>query len=85
MKKFTYTIKNEIGVHLQPAGALAKAAEKYMSQIFITKEGKSADATKLLEVMSLGIKCKDKITVTIMGADDEIAAEGMKKFIKENF
>ena len=47
MKKFTYTIKNEIGVHVKPASDLSKAAERYMSKIFITKGEKSADATKM--------------------------------------
>lgn len=85
MQKFTYTIKNEIGVHVKPASDLSKAAEKYMSKIFITKDGNSADATKILAIMSLKISYKDKITVTAMGEDDAVAIEGMKKFIKENF
>ena len=85
MKKFTYTIKNEIGIHVKPASDLSKAAEKYMSKIFITKDGKSADATKILAIMSLGITYKDKITVSAMGEDADIAIDGMKKFIKENF
>ncbi|MCQ2531595.1 MAG: HPr family phosphocarrier protein [Saccharofermentans sp.] len=85
MKKFTYTIKNEIGIHVKPAGDLSRAASKYMSKIFVTKDGNSADATKILAVMSLGIGFKDKITVTAMGEDDEIAIEGMKKFFKDNF
>lgn len=85
MKKFTYTIKNEIGVHVKPASDLSKAAERYMSKIFITKGDKSADATKMLAVMSLAISCQDKITVTAMGEDESAAIEGIKKFIKENF
>ena len=85
MKKFQYTIKNEIGIHVKPAGDLSRAAERYMRKIFITKDEKSVDATKILAVMSLAIKFKDKITVTAMGEDEDIAIEGIKKFIKENF
>ena len=29
MKEFCYTIKNAVGVHARPAGALARMAEKY--------------------------------------------------------
>lgn len=85
MKSFKYTIKNEIGVHVRPAGQLSAAAEKYLSKIFITKDGKSAEATKILAVMSLGLKYQDKITVNVIGEDEERAADGIKKFIKENF
>lgn len=85
MKKFTYTIKSEIGVHVKPASALSKVTEKYMSKIFITKDEKSADASKILEIMSLAIKEGDKITVTVYGDDEVLAADNVKKFIKENF
>ncbi len=85
MKSFKYTIKSEIGVHVKPAGQLSSAAEKYMSKIFISKDDKSAEATKLLQVMSLALKKGDKITVNVIGEDEERAAEGIKTFIKANF
>lgn len=37
MKEFCYTIKNAVGVHARPAGALARMAEKYDSTILIEK------------------------------------------------
>ncbi len=85
MKSFKYTIKTEVGVHVKPAGQLSAAAEKYMSKIFITKGDASADATKLLAVMSLKLVKGDKITVNVIGEDEEHAVEGIKTFIKENF
>ena len=39
MKEFCYTIKNAVGVHARPAGALARMAEKYDSTILIEKDG----------------------------------------------
>lgn len=85
MKKFTYTIKNEIGIHVLPASQLAKAAGKYLSKIFITKGEKTVEASNILAVMSLEIKYQDKISVSAMGGDETVAIEGIKKFIKENF
>ncbi|MCQ2515733.1 MAG: HPr family phosphocarrier protein [Saccharofermentans sp.] len=85
MKTFTYTIKNEIGVHVRPAGQLSTAASKYISKVVITNGDKSAEATQILAVMSLGIKCGDEITVNTIGEDEERAAEGIKKFLNENF
>ena len=48
MKNFEYTIKDELGIHARPAGMLVKEAKKYQSKITITKEGKTAEASKLM-------------------------------------
>ena len=56
MKQFTYTIKDELGVHARPAGLLVKLAKKYASKVTIEKDGKACDMRKLMAVMGLGIK-----------------------------
>ena len=50
MKEFCYTIKNAVGVHARPAGALARMAEKYDSTILIEKDGTAVNLEKLLAV-----------------------------------
>lgn len=84
MQKFTYVIKDEIGIHARPAGLLVKEAKKYESKIQIVKAGKSAAATKLMAVMGLGVKCGDTVEVEAEGADEASAVEGMKAFFEEN-
>ena len=78
MKQFTYTITDPVGIHARPAGLLVKAAKAFSSAITIERNGKSAAATKLMALMSLGVKAGDTITVT------EAAAAGMEKFLQEN-
>lgn len=82
MKSFQYVIKDEVGIHARPAGELAKEAKKYLSTITITKDDKSAAVTKLMAVMSLGVKCGEEITVTVEGEDEETAFEGIKAFME---
>lgn len=84
MQKFTYVIKDEIGIHARPAGLLVKEAKKYESKIQIVKTGKAAAATKLMAVMGLGVKCGDTVEVEAEGADEAAAVEGMKAFFAEN-
>lgn len=84
MKKFTYTIKDEIGIHARPAGLLVKEAKKFSSKITITKEGKSAESTKLMAIMAMGVKCGQEIEVLIEGEDEEAAFEGIKAFFETN-
>lgn len=83
MKNFSYVVNDEVGIHARPAGLLVKEAKKYESKITLSKDGKSADANKLMAVMSLGVKCGQTVEVEINGADEENAYQGMKKFFEE--
>lgn len=82
MKSFNYVIKDEIGIHARPASELVKEAKKYASVITIVKGEKSAVATKLMAVMSLGVKCGEEITVNVEGEDEDTACEGIKSFME---
>lgn len=84
MKEFTYTIKDELGIHARPAGMLAKAAKALDSEITITKGDKTVGATKLMALMGLGVKCGDTITVTANGGNEDAALEEIKSFLEAN-
>ena len=84
MKSFTYTIKDEVGIHARPAGLLAKAAKEFSSEITVEKNGKSVNATKLMMLMGLGVKQGETVTVTINGEDEEVAAKAMEEFFAAN-
>lgn len=84
MKKFEYVIKDEIGIHARPAGVLVKEAKKYESKIILSANGKSAEATRLMAVMGLGVKCGQTVTVEVTGADEETAYKVMKQFFEKN-
>lgn len=84
MKKFEYIIKDEIGIHARPAGLLVKEAKNFESKIMLVKDGKSAEATKLMAVMGLGVKCGQNVEVTVEGADEDAAFDAMKTFFETN-
>lgn len=84
MKSFDYVIKDELGVHARPAGILVKKALEYDSGITIKKGDKQADAKRLFALMSLGIKCGDKVTIICEGGDEEKAVNGMEKVFNDN-
>ena len=84
MKKFEYTIEDELGIHARPAGMLLKEVKKYDSTITITRtdDGRSADATRLMAVMSLAVKCGQTVEVSVEGGDEDASLEGMKAFFE---
>lgn len=82
MKAFSYVIKDEIGIHARPAGQLVNEAKKYESTITVKCGEKSADAKKLIALMSMGVKCGDEVEITVDGADEEQAFLEIKTFFE---
>ena len=85
MKEFTYTIKDEIGIHARPAGNLVKLIKGFDSSVTIEKEGKPAvNGTALMKLMGLGVKCGETVKFTVDGADEEAAAAALEEFMNAN-
>lgn len=84
MQSFEYTIKDEVGVHARPAGALVKLAAGLGSTVTIEKGEKSADAKKLFAILSLSIKFNDTIKLTASGETEEEDIKTIKNFFEEN-
>lgn len=84
MKTFTYTIKDEVGIHARPAGLLVKKAKEFDSTITVEKDGKLVNASKLMALMGLGVKCGDTVTVKAEGSDEDNAVAAMEEFFKSN-
>ena len=85
MNKFSYVITDEVGIHGRPAGILVKKCAEFKSKITIACKGKSADAKRIMGVMSLGAKKGDTVEVTIEGDDEAAAKKALEVFFKENF
>ena len=58
MKQFQYVITDEVGLHARPAGMLMKKAKEMKEagvKVTVACNGKSADATKLMAIMGMGV------------------------------
>ena len=84
MQEFSYTIKDEIGIHARPAGVLSKLAKSFESRIILRKGNNSVDATKLIALMGMGIKCGDTVSISAEGTDEIEAIEKLKSFMEQN-
>lgn len=85
MRSFRYIIKDTAGIHARPAGLLAKKAKEFESEITVSSGEKSANATKLMAVMGMCVKCGDEVTVTVSGSDEQRACAELEDFFRENF
>lgn len=84
MKEFKYVITDEIGIHARPAGMLAKEAKAFSSKITLEANGKSAEVTKLMAIMSLGVKNGAEVVIKAEGDDEDAAIIRMEEFMKAN-
>jgi len=84
MISFNYVITDENGIHARPAGLLVKEAKEILSKVIISCNGKSVEATKLIAIMSLGVKKGTKVTVAAEGDDEEAAIKRLEGFFKAN-
>lgn len=84
MVKFTFVVKDELGLHARPAGLLVKEAAKCSSKVTLKKGDKSGDAKRIFNVMSLAVKCGDEVEVTVEGDKEQEEAAALEAFVKES-
>lgn len=84
MKEFTYTIQDRLGIHARPAGILSKIAQNTDSLCMLSHNDRTVNLKKVFALMSMGIKCGDKIIVTVEGADEEEILEKIRRVLEEN-
>ncbi len=84
MKEISYIVKGEEGIHARPTAKIIKEVAKYKSNVKIIKGEKIAEGTKVMQIVSLGVKKNDEIIIRVEGSDEEEAVVGLKKFFDEN-
>lgn len=84
MKEFQYTIKDENGIHARPAGLLVQKAKSFQSNLTMLFEGKEADMKRLFTLMGLNVKQGSRVTVRVVGTDEETAAQELEDYFKNN-
>ncbi|MGJ9457477.1 phosphocarrier protein HPr [Oceanobacillus sp. CF4.6] len=84
MKKQTFTITAETGVHARPATLLVNKAGQYNSEVEVSYKGKKVNLKSIMGVMSLGIPKNAEIEVFAEGSDEEDAMNGVGEVIKEH-
>jgi len=77
------TIVPEEGLHARPAAEFVKEAKGYDSDIKVIKDDKEANAKSSLNLMSLGAKQGDKLTIRAEGEDEEAAADALAELITQ--
>lgn len=78
-----YTILASEGMHARPATALVKLVRPFSSTVLIKKGEKEVKMNSLLNILSMGVKGGDVVTIIAMGEDEGMVAEALDMFFKE--
>ena len=76
-------VKSPVGLHARPAASFVQEAMKHKCGIQIESAGKKADGKSILQVLALGVKFGQKITVSADGPGEEEAVASLVKLINE--
>jgi len=78
-----YLITAAEGLHARPATNLVRLAKKYKSVTSLKKGDKVVKLASMLNILSLGLKGGDTITILIEGEDEAAAAAEIDTFFTE--
>ena len=78
-----YVITAVEGIHARPATALIRLAKKYKSVVSLKKEETLVKLNSMLNILTIGAKGGDTITVIIEGEDETDAALAIDNFFTE--
>jgi len=84
-KTKVFTIKNELGLHLRPAGFFVKTANKYSADITVEKGGTEVDGKSIISITTLNVVKNSTIRVRARGKDADKALKALEKLIASNF
>lgn len=78
-------IKNELGLHLRPAGLFVKTANKYSADITVEKDGSVVDGKSIIAITTLNVVKNSIIKIKALGKDADQALEALERLIASNF
>ena len=79
------TLVNKYGMHVRPAGALAKACQKYACDVTVGNAGGSVAGKSVLGLMTLEAPVGTVLTVTATGDDADLAMSEIEELVRNHF
>jgi phosphocarrier protein HPr len=78
-------IINELGLHARSAAKISKLAQKGQSAIWIIKDNAEADASSIIDVLTLACEKGSKITLKIDDPTDLDILNDLVKLVENGF
>jgi len=79
------TIVNDLGLHARSAAKIAKLVQNVKSNVWIIKDGERADASSIIDILTLACPKGTKITLTIDDQSDLGILNKLAQMIESGF
>lgn len=79
------TLINKYGMHVRPAGALAKVCQKYMSEVSVANGETTVSGKSVLGLMTLEAPVGTVLTVTAEGDDANLVMDEVEELVGNRF
>ena len=76
------TILNENGLHALPASRFVKLAEKFRSNVTITKDGVEVSGKSIMGILTLACEKGSKVILMTDGKDEKEAMSALRKILE---
>jgi len=83
LKEFSARVIELVGFHARPTAIAVEESNKYISEVRIRYEKKSANLKSITQVMKMGIPYDAKITISCEGSDEDLAICSLEKVLRK--
>lgn len=80
-----FTIKNRLGLHARASARLVQTANRFRSEVFISKEGEEVNGKSIMGILMLAAPIGAKIEIRVSGDDAEAAFAAISQLIEDKF
>lgn len=83
--KTLVTIQNQLGLHARPAMAFVDLANRFQSDIFVSKGSQTVDGKSIMQMMMLAATQGTKLEIHAKGNDAQQAADELASLVNRKF
>ncbi len=85
MAEKTVMVQNRAGIHARPAALIAQTANKFVSEVFMTKDGMEINAKSIMGVITMAAAYNSAIEIRTEGSDEDDALNALCALFDSKF
>ena len=85
MKVENVVISNRLGLHARAAAKLVQLSNQFSADITLEKDGQTADAKSIMDVLMLTGTKDSQLKVSATGKDETVALDEVVRLIEDKF
>ncbi len=85
MAEKTVIVQNRAGIHARPAALIAQTANKFVAEVFMTKDGMEINAKSIMGVITMAAAYNSSIAIRTEGSDEDDALNALCALFDSKF